>query len=61
MDIKVKKGHIVNVHFVRSPSIFGAKVLYTPQATGDSWHLETKEGVIYVQLFEKMEIIGCVA
>ena len=51
-------GHVVNVHFVKSPSIINAQVLYRPNATGDSWHLKTKEGIVYVQMFERMELIG---
>jgi len=50
--------HIVNVHFVRSPSIFNALVLGKPAREGENWRLKTKEGIVYVQMFEKMELVG---
>jgi len=62
LDLRLKNiiepNKIVNVHFVRSPSIFNARVLYVPNSTGDSWQLKTKEGVVYVQMFERMDLIG---
>ena len=55
---RIEIGHCVNVHFVRSPSIFNAQVLYIPVAEGDSWQLKTKEGIVYVQMFERVDLIG---
>jgi hypothetical protein len=58
VDKSISIGHVVNVHFGKSSSIFNAKVLYEPQATGDSWILDTEQGVVYVQIFERMDLIG---
>jgi len=62
LDLRLKDiiepGKIVNVHFIRSPSIFNAKVLYIPRGEGDCYQLKTKEGIVYVQMFEKMELVG---
>lgn len=57
MEIRIKKGDIVNVHFVHSMSIINARVLYIPVAEGDNWHLATKEGLVYVHLFERMDLM----
>lgn len=54
----IRKGHIVNVHFVKSQSIFNAEVLYVPDAEGENWRLKTKEGVVYVLMYERMDLIG---
>lgn len=55
---KIEIGSLVNVHFVHSDSIFRARVAYTPQATGDSWHLiKGTDEVFYVQIFERMDLI----
>lgn len=62
LDLRLKDiiepGKIVNVHFVSSKSIFRAEVLCIPNVTGDSWQLKTKDGIVYVQMFERMELIG---
>lgn len=54
----INPGHVVNVHFVRSPSIFNALVLYRPTREGENWRLKTKEGIVYVQMYERMDLIG---
>lgn len=56
----IEQGHIVNVHFIKSPSIFHAEVLYRPATTGDSWHLKTRDGIVYVQMFERMDLVDSV-
>ena len=51
----IKKGDFVNVFFESVEHEFGIKVLYVPSATGDSWHLERKDGtIVYIQTFTKM-------
>ena len=56
---KIEVGDIVSVHFTTSPSLHFVKVLYLPQATGDSWRLSSTMGQVvinYVQIFERMEL-----
>lgn len=54
---KIEVGDFVDVHFIKSESLFQAEVLYTPAATGDCWHLKDYRGQIhYVQLFETMRL-----
>ena len=56
---KIKIGSLVSVHFVHSDSIRRARVAYVPQNTGDSWRLiKGANEVIYVQMFERMDLIG---
>ena len=54
MSEKINIGDTVDVHFSHNTSIFGAKVLYTPAATGDCWTLETPMEVYAVQQYEYM-------
>ena len=57
MRERIKEGDIVNVFFEhrKGLDIMGAKVLYTPCATGDSWHLEKDGQSIYVGMFSRMD------
>lgn len=56
MGDKIEVGDFVNVYFERADAIFDYEILYIPQATGDSWHLKHKNGMLcYVQFFECME------
>jgi len=61
LDLRLKDiiepGKIVNVHFVGSKSIFRAKVLSIPGIVGDCYRLKTKEGIVYVQMFERMDLV----
>ena len=55
MEDKIQEGNIVDVIFEAAQCEFNMKVLYTPQATGDSWQLQRQDGtMVYVQLFAKM-------
>lgn len=47
----IKEGDIVDVYFENCPCEYGVLVLYTPCATGDSFHLKRKDGV---QTFTKI-------
>lgn len=48
-------GDTVNVFFEYVDAVFNASVHHVPQATGDSWCLETEQGeIVYVQTFCKM-------
>lgn len=58
IDGYISIGNIVNVHFVSSGSIFGAEVLYVPGGRENTWRLKTSLGIIYVQMFERMDLIG---
>jgi len=62
LDLRLKDiiepGKIVNVYFVSHPAIINAKVLSIPGMAGDCYCLKTKEGVTYVQMFERMDLIG---
>ena len=54
---KIEEGDRVDVFFANEVSISDCEVLYTPCATGDSWHLKEKSGeIIYVQSFEMMRL-----
>lgn len=53
----IEVGDIVSVDFEHCNSIFNAKVLYRPQATGDSWVLDEAGKIIYVQLFSRMTLV----
>jgi len=54
---KIQVGDTVNVNFVCGDSLFECEVLHIPSATGDCWHLKTKdEKLFYVQLFETLEL-----
>jgi len=57
MNKKIEIGDSVTIHFSHSDSIFQAKVLYVPQATGDSWQLERDGNIMYVQMFERMDLV----
>ena len=56
----IKIGDWVRVEFKDSKHDFHGWVLYTPCATGDSWHIRPTTGenygadVVYVQEFERM-------
>lgn len=59
---EIEVGDTVTVHFEgNNPSIFDAKVLYRPCATGDCWHLREESGVVsqlhYVQNFAVMTLV----
>lgn len=54
---KIEEGDRVNVYFEGCPCLLDVEVLYTPQATGDSWHLRNANGrLYYVQMFSLMEL-----
>lgn len=54
-DTQIEPGDVVNVFFNAQPGMHGMTVRYAPSATGDSWHLQDKDGtVIYVQQFDYM-------
>jgi len=61
LDLRLKDiiepGKIVTIHFVHSASIFNAKVLSIPGIVGDCYRLKTNEGITYVQMFERMDLI----
>ena len=50
-------GNIVNVYFVNSLPVYNAEVLYRPGAIGECWRLKTEHGIVYVQMFERMDLI----
>lgn len=55
MSDKIEIGDRVDILFQSTPWILDAEVLYIPSATGDSWRVKTKEGLlIYVQQFNQM-------
>ena len=55
MGDKIEVGDRVTIHFATHPPITGT-VIYTPCATGDSWHLRDDDGqLIYVQQFDFIE------
>jgi len=54
---KIEVGDVVSVFFATSPMFYNATVLYTPQATGDCWHIRDQSGVLhYIQQFESIEL-----
>jgi hypothetical protein len=54
MGDRIEVGDAVEIKFATHPPIRG-EVLYTPAATGDSWHVRTKDGMlVYVQQFDFM-------
>ena len=54
----INPGNIVHVHFASSQSMYEAKVLERPTRAGESWRLQSRDGlVVYVQMFEKMILI----
>ena len=56
MDERIEVGDIVEVWVDEDLHWNNMEVLYTPQATGDSWHLRDKGGdIVYVQLFQAMK------
>lgn len=63
MSDRIEAGDKVDVFFERNAPIFYAEVLYTPQATGDAFHLKTENGhIVYVQNYSIMERLirgGC--
>lgn len=55
----IKEGDLVNIYWENLTTEFNVVVLYTPSATGDSWHLRREDGtIIYVNSFSMMEKIG---
>jgi hypothetical protein len=59
---KIEIGDIVDVTFETQNMICNAEVLYTPCATGDSWHLRVTDidgfkHIFYVQQFTTMGLI----
>ena len=57
----INPGHIVNVFFTSSQPIFRAEVLQRAERAGEYWHLKTEKGIIWVQAFERMDLVGSVA
>lgn len=56
---KIKIGMIINVFWEHIDAEYDVKVLYIPQATGDSWVLKRTDGtVIIVNTFCKMVVKG---
>jgi len=55
---KIEVGDIVHVSITDEGTYhMDATVLYTPQATGDAWHIRTKKGrLVYVQQYAWMEL-----
>lgn len=53
----INPGHIVNVFFTSSDAIFGAEVLYVPNNAGECWRLKTSMRIVYVQTFERIDLI----
>jgi hypothetical protein len=59
MSERIEEGDLVDVFFSDGSCLKNCRVLYTPQATGDSWHLKSEDGkIIYVQQFETMHLIA---
>ena len=55
MRTKIEAGDIVDVYFEYVEIENHVQVLYTPSATGDSWHLQRENGtIVYVNMFAKM-------
>ena len=55
MEDRIFPGCHVDIYFVAADAEFDVEVLYVPVATGDSWVIKRKDGmIINVQLFEKM-------
>lgn len=59
---RIEEGDCVNVHFTTSTSIFRAKIIHIPSATGDCWRLLARDGrepkePINVMLFERMDLV----
>ncbi len=46
-DKKIEEGDIVDVFFEHCEAILNVEVLYTPCATGDSFHLKDSNGNLY--------------
>ena len=51
-------GKIVDVFFSNAPALYGVKVLSSPQAEGDSWSFQSKDGKEHRAMhFERMSEI----
>jgi hypothetical protein len=54
----IEVGDIVNVHFVRSDSLFSCEVVGNPCAEGDSWSLIDRHVTVHrVMMFERMDLV----
>lgn len=53
---KIEAGDIVDIHFDDEGGTFkDAVVVYVPVATGDAWHIRTRDGqLVYVQSYGTM-------
>ena len=56
---KIERGDIVDILFGDNgpDSIIAGTVLYTPCATGDSWHIDDSGTIMYVQNYSKMILL----
>ncbi len=55
----IQIGDTVSVFFTSSQPLMCVKVIYKPGIQGDSWHFNTglPNGIVYVTLFERMDLI----
>ena len=54
---KIEVGDKVDIFFRTEDAFFNCEILHTPQATGDSWRIRTREGIlVYMQSFETMHL-----
>ena len=52
----IHEGDFVDVRFMNTKYIFGAEVLSTPGAIGESWVLKKESGgIVYVMFFDRMD------
>lgn len=64
---RIEKGDTVNVHFLRSASIFNGVILKEPYDIGDCWEIKVPGTytdknidtgkIIYFQFYEQMELV----
>jgi len=57
MDRSIKAGDTVEIEFWQPISQIVGVVLYKPVAVGDSWVIDTVDGIVHVQLFAVMRKI----
>lgn len=54
-ETRIVEGDRVDMFIDDGNSLLDVEILYTPQATGDCWHLKGKNNIIfYVQTFRYM-------
>ena len=54
MSERIEVGDIVDIEWSYR-TLYRCKILYSPVATGDSWHVRDQEGsILYVQQFDSM-------